>query len=308
MNSNEKVFEQAYPAMAIRGIVPLPDNDIRLEVGREISKNALLEAEKNDNEIVLLVQKNPLTENPSPADLQEYAVIGKIIMKIKLPNGNYKVKIKATTRAKILYYVSEEPFFTAFVESMPSVQDGVDEEVALIRMIVNEVIDNSEDIFINGKNVVTAIQGGVTSEKLANIVAFNLKIHETEKVKYLTNPLVNERLKFALKDIEKEKYLRNLENEINKSVKESIDENQKEYYLREKMRAIQNELGDKAKKESEIDQLRDKIKAKGMPSDIEEKALDELSRYESLPQSSAESGVIRTYLDFLVDLPWTEKN
>ncbi len=307
MKSNEKVFEQAYPAMAIRGIVPLPDNDIRLEVGREISKNALLEAEKNDNEIVLLVQKNPLTENPTPSDLHEYAVIGKVIMKIKLPNGNYKVKIKATTRAKVLYYVTEEPFFTAFIESVPFVQDSVDEEVALIRMIVNEVIDNSEDIFINGKNVVTAIQGGVTSEKLANIVAFNLKIHETDKVKYLTNPLVNERLEFALKDIEKEKYLRNLENEINKNVKESIDENQKEYYLREKMRAIQNELGDKAKKESEIDQLRDKIKAKGMPAEIEEKALDELSRYESLPQSSAESGVIRTYLDFLVDLPWSEK-
>ena len=307
MNSNEKVFEQAYPAMAIRGIVPLPDNDIRLEVGREISKNALIEAEKNDNEIVLLVQKNPLTENPTPEDLHEYAVLGKVIMKIKLPNGNYKVKIKATTRVKVLYYVSEDPFFTTFVETMPSVQDGVDEEVALIRMIVNEVIDNSEDIFINGKNVVTAIQGGVTSEKLANIVAFNLKIHETEKIKYLTTSDVNERLRFALKDIEKEKYLRNLENEINRSVKESIDENQKEYYLREKMRAIQNELGDKAKKESEIDQLRDKIKAKGMPAEIEEKALDELSRYESLPQSSAESGVIRTYLDFLVDLPWKEQ-
>ncbi len=306
MKSNEKIFERAYPALAIRGIVPLPDNDIRLEVGREISKNALMEAEKNENEIVLLVQKNPLTDNPTPSDLHEFAVIGKIIMKIKLPNGSYKVKIRAKTRAKVLYYVSEEPFFTAFVENVPSIQDGVDEEVALIRMMVNQVIDNSDDIFINGKNVVSAIQGGVTSEKLANIVAFNLKIHETEKLKYLTTPSVNERLKLALKDIEKEKYLRNLENEINRNVKESIDENQKEYYLREKMRAIQNELGDKAKKESEIDQLRSKIMAKGMPSDIEEKALDELGRYESLPQSSAESGVIRTYLDFLVDLPWTE--
>ncbi|XMB66349.1 endopeptidase La [Mycoplasmatota bacterium zrk1] len=306
MQLNNKVIERAYPAMAIRGIVALPDNDIRLEVGREFSKKALLEAEKHDNHIVLLIQKSPLIENPKPEDLYDRAIIGKITMKIKLPNGNYKVKVNGIVRAKVNYFVSEEPYFSVFVESMPFIQTNVDEEIALIRMIVNEVVDNSEDIFMNGKNVVSAIQSGVTSEKLANIVAFNLKIHESEKVKYLVNPDVNERLQNALKDIEREKYLHSLENDINKQVRESIDENQKEYYLREKMKAIQNELGDKAKKETEIDQLKNKIIDKGMPSEIEEKALNELSRYETLPASSAESGVIRTYLDFLVDLPWTE--
>ncbi|QVK20148.1 endopeptidase La [Mycoplasmatota bacterium] len=306
MQLNNKVIERAYPAMAIRGIVALPDNDIRLEVGREFSKKALLEAEKHDNHIVLLIQKSPLIENPKPEDLYDRAIIGKITMKIKLPNGNYKVKVNGIVRAKVNYFVSEEPYFSVFVESMPFIQTNVDEEIALIRMIVNEVVDNSEDIFMNGKNVVSAIQSGVTSEKLANIVAFNLKIHESEKVKYLVNPDVNERLQSALKDIEREKYLHSLENDINKQVRESIDENQKEYYLREKMKAIQNELGDKAKKETEIDQLKNKIIDKGMPSEIEEKALNELSRYETLPASSAESGVIRTYLDFLVDLPWTE--
>ncbi len=97
-----------------------------------------------------------------------------------------------------------------------------------------------------------------------------------------------------------------IENEINMAVKKNIDENQKEYYLREKMRAIQEELGDKAKKESEIDELKERILAKKMPPQIEEKALYELSRYQTLPASSGESGVIRTYLDFLLDLPWNE--
>jgi len=128
-----------------------------------------------------------------------------------------------------------------------------------------------------------------------------------DKYKYVATASVNERLKMCLADVEKEKYLKDLENEINKSVRQTIDENQKEYYLREKMRAIQNELGDKAKKESEIDELRDKIQAKKMPKDIEVKALDELARYESLPQNSAESGVIRSYLDLLIELPWIEK-
>ncbi len=300
-------IEKALPAVAIRGIVPIPDNDIRLEVGRQFSVNALLEAEKNDNEVVLLIQKETNTDNPGPEDLYEYGVVGKVIMKIKLPNGNYKVKIRATQRVLVDYFISQTPFFTVFVKYQPTEQPDTDEEVALIRMIVNEVIDHADEIFVNGKTVVQAIQGGLTSEKLANIVAFNLKIQEMDKYKYISTGSVNERLKMCLSDVEKEKYIKELENEINKSVRQTIDENQKEYYLREKMRAIQNELGDKAKKESEIDELREKILKKKMPEDIEVKAIDELARYESLPQNSAESGVIRSYLDLLVDLPWNEK-
>lgn len=302
-----ELIEKALPAVAIRGIVPIPDNDIRLEVGRQFSVNALLEAEKNDNEVVLLIQKETNTDNPGPEDLYEYGVVGKVIMKIKLPNGNYKVKIRATQRVLVDYFISQTPFFTVFVKYQPTEQPDTDEEVALIRMIVNEVIDHADEIFVNGKTVVQAIQGGLTSEKLANIVAFNLKIQEMDKYKYISTGSVNERLKMCLSDVEKEKYIKELENEINKSVRQTIDENQKEYYLREKMRAIQNELGDKAKKESEIDELREKVLKKKMPDDIEVKALDELARYESLPQNSAESGVIRSYLDLLVELPWNEK-
>lgn len=306
MNTINEPQVRVLPALAIRGIVPLPDNDIRLEVGRDFSKNALLEAEKHDNEVVLLVQKDPKTEHPEPKDVYEYAIVGKVIMKIKLPNGNYKVKVKAQTRAAVRSFEPGTNFFTTVVETIPVVQTNVDEEVALIRMIVSEVIDHAEEIFINGKNVVTAIQNGVSSETLANIVAFNMKINESEKMKYLETASINQRLKFCLQDVEKEKYLKDLENEINKSVRQTIDENQKEYYLREKMRAIQNELGDKAKKESEIDELRERILAKQLPEDIEEKALDELSRYEAIPANSAESGVIRTYLDLILDLPWVE--
>ncbi len=108
----------------------------------------------------------------------------------------------------------------------------------------------------------------------------------------------------VLEDINKQKMIVNLEQKINDEIKKSIDENQKEYYLREKMRAIQNELGDKAKKEEEIDELRTKILKAKMPKAIEEKALAELARYQSTPSAMAESSIIKTYLDLLVDLPW----
>jgi ATP-dependent Lon protease len=148
------------------------------------------------------------------------------------------------------------------------------------------------------------IQQGLTSEKVCDMVAFNLKSSEQEKYKYLEENDLNKRLRMVLEDINKQKMIVNLEQKINDEIKKSIDENQKEYYLREKMRAIQNELGDKAKKEEEIDELRTKILQAKMPKAIEEKALAELARYQSTPSAMAESSIIKTYLDLLVDLPW----
>lgn len=302
------VIEKSLPAIAIRGIVPIPNNDIRLEVGREISVNALLEAEKYDNHVLLLVQQNPLIESPSPKDLYEIGVVAKVIMKVKLPNGNYKVKFKTIMRAKVLSFEFSNPYFGVVIKTLPAVVENVDEELALVRLIVNEVIDGAEGLFINSKEVLNAIQGGLSSDKLADVLAYNLSITEDKKYKYLSTLSQNARLSMILEDIDREKYMKNLEREINTKVKQKVDESQKEYYLREKMRVIQDELGDKARKESEIDQLRDKITKAKMPSYMEEKALDELKRYEALPQSATESGIIKTYLDFIIALPWSKKS
>ena len=140
------------------------------------------------------------------------------------------------------------------------------------------------------------IQNGIETEKLVDIISMNLKTNDQAKYRYLEEPNLNKRLKLLLEDIAKQKMIVDLEQKINDEIKKSIDENQKEYYLREKMRAIQHELGDKAKKENEIDELRQKILKAKMPKKIEEKALSELSRYQSTPAAMAESTVIRTCL------------
>ncbi len=295
------------PAIAIRGIAPFPSTDVRTEVGRSVSKQALLEAERNhDNHVFLLVQENPVIEDPSEKDMLPVGVVAKIGIKIKLPNGNFKVKFDPIVRAKIVAVDQMEPFIQTQFETMPTVQNDVDEEIALVRVIVKMVMDNAQGILNNSKQTIEMIQSGVSSEKLADVVASNLKISEKEKFKYIETANLEDRLNFLIQDIEKEKHMNEIEDKINRTVKKNIDENQREYYLREKLRAIQEELGDKAKKESEIEELREKILAKKMPEAIEEKALYELSRYETLPASSGESGVIRTYLDFLVELPWNE--
>ena len=157
-------------------------------------------------------------------------------------------------------------------------------------------------------NIMQKIQNGIETEKLVDIISMNLKTNDQAKYRYLEEPNLNKRLKLLLEDIAKQKMIVDLEQKINDEIKKSIDENQKEYYLREKMRAIQHELGDKAKKENEIDELRQKILKAKMPKKIEEKALSELSRYQSTPAAMAESTVIRTYLDLLIELPWKKSS
>ncbi len=297
------------PSIAIRGLAPFPNTDVRTEVGRSVSKTALLEAERNhDNHVLLLIQKNPMIDEPEESDLLTVGIVAKIGIKIKLPNGNFKVKFDPIVRAKIQGFSQMHPHIATDFETLPSVQEDVDQEIALVRMIVKLVMENGQNILNNPKQTLEMIQAGVSSDKLADVVASNLKIPEKEKFKYLETDSIEKRLNYLLQDIEKERHMNEIEDKINRTVKKNIDENQREYYLREKLRAIQEELGDKAKKETEIEDLRKKILEKKMPAHIEEKALYELSRYETLPAASGESGVIRTYLDFLVDLPWFEQS
>ncbi|MFA7422977.1 MAG: endopeptidase La [Acholeplasmataceae bacterium] len=293
------------PAIVVRGTMPIPNNDFRIEVGRKISLKAVEEAEKNfGSYVIILIQKNPLIEEPTVADIESYGVLAKVQMKIKLPNDAYKVKLSILNRIKVKDYFITDPYFVVEYDEQETVLSNTDEEVTLVKMVVNEVAQNQQTILQPNNQVMEKIQQGLTSEKVCDMIAFNLKTNEQDKYKYLEENDLNKRLRMVLEDINKQKMIVDLESKINEEIKKSIDENQKEYYLREKMRAIQNELGDKAKKEEEIDELRTKILKAKMPKAIEEKALAELSRYQSTPSAMAESSIIKTYLDLLVDLPW----
>lgn len=302
-------LQTSLPAIVVRGIVPIPNNDFRIEVGRKVSLKAIEESEKSFSSYVLiLVQKNPLIENPTVADIETHGVLAKIAMKIKLPNNNYKIKFNLMSRIKVNEYFLTDPYFVADYEELESKVGEIEEETTLLKLITDEAVVNANQLFNNAQVITSQIQSGLTSDKMADILAYNLRTQDTEKYKYLAELNVNSRLKLILEDINRLKMIADLEQRINEDVKKAIDENQKEYYLREKMCAIQNELGDKAKKEDEIDKLREDIKKAKMPIHIEEKALQELSRYQSTPSAMAESQIIKTYLDFLVALPWNESS
>ena len=298
-------LSKSLPALVVRGVVPIPNNDIRIEVGRNVSLKAMEEAERNFGSFaVVLIQKNPLIENPTVEDMEKYGLLVKVQMKIKLPNGSYKTKLQIISRVEITDYFVTEPYFVVEYKECETITGDVSEEQTLVKMVMDEVTKSESVILHSNKQVLDRIGQGASSEKVADIIANGLKINETDKFKYISELDLNKRLRFLLEDMNKLKMIVDLEQKINDDIKQSIDENQKEYYLREKMRAIQNELGDKAKKEDEIDELRKKILAAKMPKSTEEKALQELARYQSTPQAMAESSIIKTYLELLVDLPW----
>lgn len=306
-----EIQELNLPALAIRGIVVLPNNEMRIEVGREQSIKALEDADRFDNHIVLINQEDAIIDNPKEADLLKFGIVCKILMKIKQPNGHYKIKVKALNRAEIVEYIQEEPFFFTEIRTLPSTSSDTSKEIALIRMLINAVIENGELLFANPKEVVANIQGNTTAERITDIVAFTLRISENDKLKYIGMLDVNERLENLLIDIEKAKQVSQIEETIAKEVRKNVEENQREYILREKMKVIQDELGEKANKETEITRLREAIEKAKMPDETKKKAFEELKRYESIPNYSSESNIIRTYLDWLIALPWqkqTEEN
>lgn len=298
-------LSKSLPALVVRGVTPIPHNDIRIEVGRTISLKAMEEAERNFGSFaIVLLQKNPLIEKPDLEDMEDYGLLVKVQMKIKLPNGSYKTKLQILNRVKITDYFVTEPYYVVEYEELETIIGDPAEEKTLMKMVIDEVHKGEQVLLHSNKQVIDRITQGVSSEKVADIVANGLKINEPDKIKYIKELDLNKRFRFLLEDMNRLKMIVDLEQKINDDIKQSIDENQKEYYLREKMRAIQNELGDKAKKETEIDELRDKIFKAKMPKSTEEKALKELARYQSTPTAMAESSIIKNYLDLLVELPW----
>ncbi|WP_341266549.1 endopeptidase La [Candidatus Phytoplasma fraxini] len=294
------------PLIVVRDIVPIPFNDLRIEIGRIFSLNALKYSEEVKLPYVIIsLQKNLFQENPKINDIERYGVLAKILVSIKISDDVYKVKFRIIKRVKIKNISKNKNLYFAKYEELPIVFGDAKKEQTLIKLIMEKIASNIHQLLsISGDTFLEQIKDGITTEKAADLIIFALKIDEKYKNKYLKETNLNKRLMHILRDIKLKLELTDLENKINAEVKRSIDENQKEFYLREKMRAIQNELGDQAKKEEDIEELRKKINSFKMPKDIKTKTLQELSRYQSISSSLADSFVIRTYLDFVISLPW----
>lgn len=304
-NRLEKIDAQL-PGIVIKDFLPLPNNEVRVDFNNDIDLKILKVAEQYKNYLVLLVpekNKTNFTEN----DFYRRAVVAKIALNMTSPSGTRRVKFQTIVRCDIKGFLTSSTGFLVDIVTTPSISSDNIKDDATYGLIKKFMIKTGLDVVLTKENN-NLLSKAVSYDEFTDIVAHNLNIDLSSKLKYLFELDITSRLSSLLEDLYKQQMFKELETKIENEVKKSISESQKEYYLREKMKAIQEELGEKAKRENEIDELRKKIQSAGMPKTIEEKALIELNRYVSMPGSSPESGVIRKYLDFMIELPWSKQS
>lgn len=292
------------PLLALRGVIVFPTTVLHLDVGRKKSIASLETAMMEKQEIFLITQREVAVEEPKREDLYNIGTIAKVNQMVKLPNGTMRVLVEGLQRAALVHCLDLENEMVAKVEPLEDISDNPLEEEALKRQLIKQL---ERYIKLSRK---------VTKETLATIIdvdnprrfTYMISSHVPLKIKDKQSLLeinkLSNRMRHLLNLLANEQKVLDLERKIAKRVQTSMERTQKEYYLREQLKAIQKELSESDGKLSEIDQLRKDIEEAKMPENVEKVALEELDRYERVPQNSAESSVIRNYLDWLISLPW----
>ncbi|MED0937565.1 endopeptidase La [Bacillus cereus] len=302
MNTNERIV----PLLPLRGVLVYPTMVLHLDVGRDKSIQALEQAAMDENIIFLAMQKEMNIDDPKEDDIYSVGTVAKVKQMLKLPNGTLRVLVEGLHRAEVVEFIEEENVVQVSIKTVTEEVEDDLEEKALMRTLL-EHFEQYIKVSKKVSNETFATVADVEEPgRLADLIASHLPIKTKQKQEILEIVSVKERLHTLISIIQDEQELLSLEKKIGQKVKRSMERTQKEYFLREQMKAIQTELGDKEGKGGEVEELREKIEQSGMPEETMKAALKELDRYEKLPASSAESGVIRNYLDWLLALPWTE--
>ncbi|WP_100405023.1 endopeptidase La [Bacillus solitudinis] len=296
------------PLLPLRGLLVFPTMLLHLDVGRTKSVLALEQAMNEGQEILLSTQKEISIDDPKEEEIYQIGTLAKVKQLLKLPNGTVRIHVEGLHRAKIDSFVKNEDYLKVEISVLEE-KDGY--QTAEIKAIIRNLLKMFEQYSKISKKIspeTLATVADITEPgRLADVIASNLPLKLAEKQELLEMNSVHDRLIKLIETLNNEQEVLGLEKKIGQRVKKSMEKTQKEYYLREQMKAIQKELGDKEGRTGEVSTLREKIEEANMPDFVREKALKELDRYEKMPANSAESSVLRNYLDWLVQLPWTNE-
>ena len=292
------------PAIIMNDFIPFPHTEMRIDLTGNLQIESLKIAEQYDNMVVLLIPNSELGNNA----YMNVAVVGKILLNMSMPGNTKRVKIAIQERCKLIGVKEKSHGLIVDVEVGVENRGNESEIIPLMNLISSEISSDTQKLPLENREAFNKVVKESNVEKFPDLVISTLRFDYKTKIRYLQCLSLSERLKMLLQDLHLHKYFHDIESKIDDDVKKNINESQKEYYLREKIRAIQDELGDKVKKDSDVEALRIKIKEAKMPANVEERALKELARYQSSSFNSPETGIIRTYLDFLVSLPWNSES
>jgi len=296
------------PLLPIRDIVIFPFMIVPLFVGREKSIYAVDSALAKERLVFLTTQKDISNEEPEPKDLYQTGTVGMVMRMLKLPDGRVKVLIQGLARGIIKEYTQEKPGYIVNIEKVK--ETPVLQPTPEVEALMRNVREQLEKLASLGKTISPEIMMIIETVnepgRLADIVAANLglKVEDAQIILEIIEPI--KRLERVNEYLVKELHVATIQVKIQSQAKEEMDKSQREYYLREQMRAIKSELGELEEITEEIDEIRKKIKKAKMPPDVEKETLKQTDRLESMHPDAAESAIIRTYLDWLVELPWSK--
>lgn len=304
----ELEIPERLPLLPVRDVVIFTDMVLPLYIGRERSLKAVEEAMQHDRLIFLATQKDPMTEDPKPGDIFRVGTICRILRMLKLPDGHFKILVHGIEKGRVLRYINRKTYYSV---NLDVISDDYSQKLDVEHQaLMRNVRENCEKIL--------TIRGEYTGEigilleeienpgKLADLVSSNLKlkIDEAQNLLEVDDPI--ERLRIVNNYLAREVELSTVQAKIQSSVRDEISKNQRDYFLREQVRAIHKELGEFDEKSAEIDDYSSRIKKAKMPKSSVREAEKQLKRLEQMHPDSSEATIIRTYLDWLVDLPWSK--
>lgn len=298
------------PVIILKGIVLLPNNDIRLEFASDESKNIIDVSELfHENEILVVSTTEPF-EKPDTTKLPKIGVISKITHKMELPNGKTRVIITGKTRAQIHEYLNLNNNYEVIESIVSNIEDEQleqKEETAIIRKIYREVEECVKTIPNMSNSVLSLIINSTDLSKMTDIIVPYLPIENKRINEYLLEKKSTNRAKLILEDLYKEKELYEIDKKIDSNIKKTLDDNQKEFILREKLKQIKQELGEVNLKDDEIKELKEKVEKLKAPKHIKERLTKEIKKYEALSIMSPETSVVKNYIDWLLEIPWKKE-
>ncbi len=295
---------EVLPVIPLRNTAFYPRQVMPLSIGRESSIKVVDEATRESGNVLVLAQKDSSIDNPAPADVYQIGTVTKILKVFSLPDGTRSVLVQGMYRAKVLSFVQTEPYFRSLSQRLDDIEPASDIEVealaANIRALFKKAVDLSSDLTTEHLNIVFGIQ---EMGPLADVTMSIINVPVSEKQEVIECLSVKERLEKTHLSLSKLVQRLELGNKIQSDVQDEIGKSQREYFLREQMKAIRKELGED-EGNVEIHELREKVAKANFPDEVRKIADKELERLSRMNSSSAEYTVSRTYLDWLLDLPW----
>ncbi len=306
MRMVEMNVRRQIPLLPLRGLLVFPAMVLHLDVGRPKSVQALEQVMETDHQILLATQKEISIDDPTEEEIYPIGTLAKVKSLLKLPNGTVRIHVEGLQRARIDQFVQTEDFLQVNAELMMEEDTYLTPEIqALMRNLLAMFEQYAKVSKKVSAETLASVKDINEAGQFADVIAANLPLKLPEKQELLELQSVRSRMLKLIEILNNEQEVLGLEKKISQRVKKSMEKTQKEYYLREQMKAIQKELGDKEGRSGEVSTLREKAEEVEMPESIREKFLKELDRYEKMPTNSAESSVLRNYLDWLIQLPWT---